>query len=239
VLAQAAAASEAWLSFLSHTSGPIPATNLAARRAGASSSDGCWSTVEYVGGNDNPPSMPRWVKANNFIATFGSNSTAATNGPECAAKISNLCTKGSEGTPFYWQATPVLVPERSPLTAAQIKSGKNLSPMCFYCQTLGYGTNDKSPGYYVPCGCQRNCVDVSGNLKFTDKMGKTQKLDTCQKYIDAGMVATCNNIAVYHAVLWPSLLGAIAMLYMAYSMINMPLEMNSLLFSVGSNKKEN
>jgi len=111
--------------------------------------------------------------------------------------------------------------------------------MCFYCQTLGYGTNDKSPGYYVPCGCQRNCVDVSGNLKFTDKMGKTQKLDTCQKYIDAGMVATCNNIAVYHAVLWPSLLGAIAMLYMAYSMINMPLEMNSLLFSVGATKKDN
>merc|ERR1719409_717204 len=169
VLAQAAAASEAWLSFLSHTSGPIPATNLAARRAGASS-DGCWTSVEYVGQGETAPSAPRWVHANKFIATFGSNTTAAKDGSECAARVSQLCTKGSEGTPFYWQATPDKTGKRDPLTAAQIKAGKNLSPMCFYCQTLGYGTNAKTPGYYVPCGCQRNCVDVSGNLKFTDKL---------------------------------------------------------------------
>jgi len=228
---QVAAASEAWNSFLSHTAGPVSATNLAARRTGAATG-GCWSTVEYVSSSQTPPSMPRWVHANKFIA----NGTTS-DGEACAAKISALCTKGSVGTDFYYQANTASQ-ARTPTTAAQFKAGKNISPMCFYCQAMGYGVDEKTPGYYVPCGCQRNCVDVSGNVMYTDKFGVSQKLDTCQKYIDAGIVATCNNIAIYHAVLWPSLLGFMTMLYMAYSMINMPLEMNSLLFSVGSNKKD-
>jgi len=45
-------------------------------------------------------------------------------------------------------------------------------------------------------------------------------------------------MAIYHFVLWPSVLAAIALIFTAYSMMYMQLDMDSLLYTVGSSSKK-
>lgn len=52
------------------------------------------------------------------------------------------------------------------------------------------------------------------------------------------IVTTCSQMAIYHFVLWPSVLAAIALIFTAYSMMYMQLDMDSLLYTVGSSSKK-
>merc|ERR1719231_1640321 len=223
-MVQIAFGSKAWSDFVTHSSKQVHATSLTAmRRAGAAANKPCWAIVQ---GTDKAPS-PRYVQANKFIA----NSTTSIGKPECSARVSTLCAKAAAGT---------TIPLKKALTAADVTGmKKQVPPQCFYCLTKGYGTSEKTPGYYLPCGCQNTCVDVSGNL-YTMKNGIKKALDSCQAYIDAKLVSKCNDIAIYHCVLWPTLLAALTVVYMAYFMVNMDLDMNSLLtyISIEKAKKE-
>jgi len=211
------------------------------------------------------------VTVNKFIT----NGTTLTTEADIKDNIWALCQKGAPGTSFSQ-------------IAADGYSASVADPMCYYCLARGYGVDEDTPGFYLPCGCQRTCVDVSGysvgsydtrpatatagsyfglggaGSKAGEKgfpylsnsfasngvYGKWaagqsqpvsygQTLNTCQDYIDNGMVTTCNEIFIYHFVLWPSLFGSLALIYVAYSMISMNLDMDSLLYTVGSGHKKN
>jgi len=210
-LVQAASASKAWTDFVSHVASPVQghATNLAT----ASAAKSC--TIKLVTG---PAGKERTVTANSFVATYGHNANSSAT--DCKANVFALCKRGSKGTSF----------------AASVGTATDLNPWCTYCLTQGYGTDDASGGgFYLPCGCQRTCVDVSGYLKTSLS---SSNLTTCQAYIDQKLVTTCNNIFTYHFVLWPSLLAIITLLYVAYSMAYMSLDMDSLLYTVGSSSKK-
>jgi len=211
------------------------------------------------------------VTVNKFIT----NGTTLSSQADIKANIWKLCQKGAPGTSFSQ-------------VAAEGYSSTIADPMCYYCLSRGYGVDEDTPGFYLPCGCQRTCVDVSGNSVgsydtrpstaaagsfyglggdgtkpgekgfpfLSNSFGSNgvygkyvsgqsapvsygQTLNTCQDYIDNGMVTTCNEIFIYHFVLWPSLFGSLALLYTAYSMVNMNLDMDSLLYTVGSGHKKN
>jgi len=254
-LIQTAYSSQAWSEF--EASADVVAKANSARRLLATSLDQ-GTSAGAVQVQPLTPEVPSgeqtWVTVNSFIY----NGTA---GDQAALKdrIFQLCKAGAAGTSFstYMGLTT-----------------DTADPMCYYCLTKGYGTDDSTPGYYLPCGCQKVCVDVSGNTKgsfsttdytanspsfygdLTDSdgqhfpplsnslgrngaYGEGQTLGTCQDYIDNQMVTTCGDIFRYHFVLWPSLLGSLALIYTAYSMINMNLDMDSLLYTVGSSKKDN
>jgi hypothetical protein len=210
------------------------------------------------------------VTVNKFIT----NGTSLSSQDEIKRNIWALCRKGAPGTSFSQ------VTQQSDSIVAD--------PMCYYCLSRGYGVDEDTPGFYLPCGCQRTCVDVSGNSVgsydtrpataaagsfyglggqgskagekgfpfLSNSFGSNgvygkwvtgqsqpasygQTMNTCQDYIDNGMVTTCNEIFIYHFVLWPSIFGSLALLYTAYSMVNMNLDMDSLLYTVGSGHKKN
>merc|ERR1712100_595794 len=49
-------------------------------------------------------------------------------------------------------------------------------------------------------------------------------------YLSNGIVASCTSVGNYHIVLWPSLAGTLILLYVAYTMAYMQLDMDSLLY---------
>jgi len=207
-----------------------------------------------------PSGEQTWVTVNSFILGTNGNTDDA----QVAIKknIFDLCKKGSAGTSFstYMGIT---------------SDDSEADPQCYYCLAKGYGTDESTPGFYLPCGCQKVCVDVSGNSKgsfstadyeetsprfygdltddtngqhfppLSNSLGRDgayaegQPMGTCQDYIDNQMVTTCGDIFRYHFVLWPSVFASLALFYTAYSMINMQLDMDSLLYTVGSSKKDN
>jgi len=211
--------------------------------------------VQPIGGNVET-AFQRFVTVNSFIADGNTNS----DGKAIQKRILDLCKAGAAGTEFSYMNT------------SQYNSAKTqiADPLCYYCLTRGYGTTDNTPGFYLPCGCQRSCVDVSGFTKgsFESKPGEAQffgsddahpgfpylsnsfamkgvykagggnTMNSCQDYIDNKIVTTCNEMFIYHFVLWPSVLGGIALLYSAYSIAAMPLDMDSLLYTVGSSSKK-
>merc|ERR1711988_1371062 len=203
------------------------------------------------------------VTVNKFIT----NGTTLSSQADIKANIWKLCQKGAPGTSFSQ-------------VAAEGYSSTIADPMCYYCLSRGYGVDEDTPGFYLPCGCQRTCVDVSGNTQGSFSSVQTsasasyfgptsslngkaaggfpflsnsvanqglygngkgtygQAMTTCQDYIDNKLVTTCNDMFIYHFVLWPSVMGGVALLYAAYSIATMPLDMDSLLYTVGSSGKK-
>merc|ERR1711988_786531 len=86
------------------------------------------------------------VTVNKFIT----NGTTLSSQADIKANIWKLCQKGAPGTSFSQ-------------VAAEGYSSTIADPMCYYCLSRGYGVDEDTPGFYLPCGCQRTCVDVSGN----------------------------------------------------------------------------
>lgn len=208
------------------------------------------------------PAYQRFVTVNDFIAG------GKTDGTQIQQRILDLCRKGAAGTEFAYMNT------------SKFDGVKVAEPLCYYCLTRGFGVDQGTPGFYLPCGCQRTCVDVSGYTQgsfsavqtsasasffgpSTSVDGKAaggfpflsnsvansglygngkgsygQPMTSCQDYIDNKIVTTCNGMFIYHFVLWPSVMGAVALLYSAYSIATMPLDMDSLLYTVGSSSKK-
>jgi len=247
VTIQAAAASSAWTEFVAYKApvvapeGRVNALNL----AGAATVTLPTATVQEYSAS---PSFTTTVTLNKFINSNSANTTRA--------KVFALCKAGSAGTTFG-------------ATMATITDVKAMPPQCFACLAKGWGTDEKTPGFYLPCGCSDTCVDVSGNVKanfngqnkntvaVTDTSasdlsslfkssywpvmpsgGNMQPLKTCDAYLQNGLVQNCGGVARYHFALWISLIAVAAMLFTAYSMMYMQLDMDSLLFESGS-KKDN
>lgn len=226
-LVQAATASNsAWSDFVSYKApavvpeGSIDASNLASTyNPGAISGSAIIQPSTQAG-------LSRSVTVNGFVAMGASGNDGI------KARILKLCKAGSKGTEF----NPSGFTEIGDDIAA-------MPPQCMYCLAKGWGTNEATPGFYLPCGCQRVCVDVSGNTQGTFANGRSGTftagaMTTCQDYIDNGIVTTCAEVARYHIVLWPSLIGVIILLYVAYSMAYMQLDMDSLLYEAASSNKE-
>jgi len=194
----------------------------------------------------------RFVTVNKFIAQ-GTNG----DGFKIQARILSLCKAGAPGS------------EISFINNSGFSSTIVAEPMCYYCLTRGYGVDEHTPGFYLPCGCQRTCVDVSGYTKGSFKSvssdtpnfygpsngggfpylsnsvaqsgvygGAAQTLGTCQDFIDNKIVTTCNQMFIYHFVLWPSVLAIASLAYASSSIANMQLDMDSLLYTVGSSGKK-
>merc|ERR1711990_880318 len=82
----------------------------------------------------------------------------------------------------------------------QIARGdKAVTPWCTYCLAKGYGNDESTPGFYVPCGCQNVCVDVTGQVTLPSGA----QLKTCQDYIDNNLVSTCCTLhTAWHSCRW-------------------------------------
>jgi len=210
------------------------------------------------------PGASRSFTVNSFIfGDCGSQSKVGSPSPQqlCVKqRVFDLCYNASAGTDFYGTVSAA-----HKGSTAGPTSSDNTPPQCMMCLSQGWGTSEATPGFYLPCGCQRTCVDVSGNSKRafadvvpasggfpfmqksflvpygvasdTDKMGE-QPLATCQDYIKTNIVTTCTQMNIFHFVLWPSILAAMALVFVAYSMMNMSLDMDSLLYTVGSSSKK-
>jgi len=256
-----ASASSAWSDFVSYTAPE------AASQGHASSSRRVLATNDAQIAQVQPSYVKpdalgylSFVTVNQFIA----NGTTHNSKEQNKYNIFKLCNDHAKGTSFAglvstaWQGAQ----------AASTQAAKTdfMPPQCMYCLTKGYGVDEKTPGFYLPCGCQETCVDVSGQLtanwardgisqqdgvgqlKSGDvklfpalaNTGNFKPLESCSAYLANQVVYSCPQIAQFHFVLWPSLLAFAAMFYMAFSMMNMSLDMDSLLYTVGgSGKKDN
>lgn len=251
-------ASSAWNDFVTHTApveapkGSVGALNLATTFANPAE----YSKVTYIQPQCSSGSTDddcRAVTVNKFIGSE----------TDVNKKICTMCKAAALGTDFY--------SVMAAFDCSAVSTENPVPPQCMTCLAKGFGTTEATPGFYLPCGCQGTCVDVSGNstanfakaglkgsslggdsYKFaTSQMATTSAavqlkyaggypLSTCQDYITNKIVLTCNQISIYHFVLWPSVLGGAALIFTAMSMAYMQLDMDSLLYTVGSSgKKDN
>merc|ERR1711871_8241 len=247
-----ATASSAWTEFVTYT-GPsdAPQMNVQALNLASSRRTGASTTASYVvqDSTQTKDSTKTTVTLNTFIQ---SKSSDATNSTANKLAVFKLCYEGAVGTSFW--PTVKNAYEKSP------NDPDAMPPQCSICLTKGWGVNDKAPGFYLPCGCTSTCVDVSGNLKGNfNRMGMArqdgtgalsassvptlyptsaynggvsplQTLNNCSAFLANQMVYDCPAVANYHFVLWPSLIAVLALLYVAYSMAYMQLDMDSLLY---------
>merc|ERR1712072_328751 len=239
-----ASSNSAWYDFVSYEApaampeGHVQAANFAsARRAVGMGNPGAYSGTAVIQATGVPANIKNTVTTNSFIT--GSTTTAAAT----KLRIAALCKAGAAGTDFARTAAAANLIDAT--------NADNIPSQCMYCLAKGWGTTEATPGFYLPCGCQRTCVDVSGftkgsyaaagsspnpSAKYSDSTTGSP-LSTCKDYLDNQLVMSCANTATYHIVLWPSLLGTIILLYVAYSMAYMSLDMDSLLYEPEDNKK--
>jgi len=76
---------------------------------------------------------------------------------------------------------------------------------------------------------------IPGDSEAVSEFGA---LSNCSAYLANQIVTDCATISEYHFMLWPALLATIAAMYFAYSMAYMQLDMDSLLYTVGSSSKK-
>merc|ERR1711871_227374 len=253
-------AASAWNDFVSYTA-PVEAPKASAgalNLATTFADPASYNAVTYVQPGCSSQSTSDDCRAVTVNSLIGSGTTSAT----VNKKICTMCKKAALGTDFY--------STMASFDCNAVSDTNPVPPQCMSCLTKGFGSIEATPGFYLPCGCQGTCVDVSGNstanfakaglkgsslsvdYKFEPaSMAQTSeaiatryaqgyKLETCQDYITNKIVLTCNQISIFHFVLWPSVLGGAALLFTAMSMSYMQLDMDSLLYTVGSSgKKDN
>jgi len=152
----AVSASSAWSDFVAYSGpvaapeGHVPALNLASTRRSAGM---IAQTAVIQPSTATEAAYQTSITVNSFISQAAPG--AENNRTHNKQRIFELCAKGAKGTSFY-----ALVKEA-------YRSGKvdQMPPQCAYCLSQGYGTDESTPGFYLPCGCQNTCVDVSGYLK--------------------------------------------------------------------------
>merc|ERR1711967_12800 len=251
-------AASAWNDFVSHTA-PVeaPKGSVGALNLATFANPMAHTAVTYVQPGCSSSSTTDDCRAVTVNSLIGSGTTAEIN-----KKICKKCKAAALGTDFY--------STMASFDCDAVSLTNPVPPQCMSCLAKGFGTTEATPGFYLPCGCQGTCVDVSGNstanfakaglkgssldggaYKFTTAYAATSanqaakyasgyELTSCQDYITNKIVLTCNQISIYHFVLWPSVLGGIALVFTAMSMAYMQLDMDSLLYTVGSSgKKDN
>merc|ERR1712199_87639 len=251
-------AASAWNDFVSHTA-PVeaPKGSVGALNLATFANPMAHTAVTYVQPGCSSSSTTDDCRAVTVNSLIGSGTPAEIN-----KKICKKCKAAALGTDFY--------STMASFDCNAVSDTNPVPPQCMSCLTKGFGSTEATPGFYLPCGCQGTCVDVSGNstanfakaglkgstLSYEYKFASTDMpttnqelamryskgypLTTCQDYITNKIVLTCNQISIFHFVLWPSVLGGAALLFTAMSMSYMQLDMDSLLYTVGSSgKKDN
>jgi len=236
VCISSALAASAWNDFVNFK-GPVAAPkdavaalNLASTRRATATNSYSYSQVISLDAGENPLA----VTVNSYIA----NGTTAE--ADIKKHLAVLCAAHVNTESVSKSGQVVYGPSATWMNVAKAAADKptEMPLQCTFCLTKGYGTTEATPGFYLPCGCQNTCVDVSGKTLGNYKEGSLTQtgapMESCEDYIANGIVSTCGDMAIYHAVLWPSLLSALALIYTAYAMVYMPLDMDSLLYTVGS-----
>eukprot|EP00656_Telonema_subtile_P056840 TRINITY_DN91_c0_g1_i1.p1 TRINITY_DN91_c0_g1~~TRINITY_DN91_c0_g1_i1.p1 ORF type:complete len:237 (-),score=44.27 TRINITY_DN91_c0_g1_i1:294-1004(-) len=100
-----------------------------------------------------------------------------------------------------------------------------------------------------PCGCQNICRPLACSLtqvKNTFSTTTPSGTDTCdyehqcRKQQELGFVTSCATQATFQISMWFGIIFAVVVVFVAYGMMNMSLDMDSLLYSVGDpDKKDN
>jgi len=90
-----------------------------------------------------------------------------------------------------------------------------------------------------PCGCQNVCRPVECNAAAI-KDGTCKYETQCRAQEQRGIVTSCAAQATFQISMWFGILFAVIIVFAAYSMMNMSLDMDSLLYTVGEpDKKDN
>jgi hypothetical protein len=224
----------------SNGAGPAPINGISVPGTAASSSGNTnyfragYTNHETLGNTGTP------ANATCYIGGTGAGQYVLT----ISTAVAEACGAGSKGTHF----DPFGIVGKRNTTCSSDKTNTGAgdvtipavgtSPWCTYCMLKGYGTNANTPGFYVPCGAQNVCVDVSGN-SYLNATGKgAVQLSSCQDYIKYKLVSSTTDLITYHTMLWVSLGAAIVLAVMIYYMVFMPLDMDSLLFEVGEGSKK-
>jgi len=96
-----------------------------------------------------------------------------------------------------------------------------------------------------PCGCQQVCrpVDCSPDKiksALTGTFSDCQFYDQCRLQEERGLVTSCAHQSAFQILMWFGIIFAVIIAFAAYSMMNMSLDMDSLLYTVGEpDKKDN
>jgi len=107
-------------------------------------------------------------------------------------------------------------------------------------KTAFFGDDGLGAGSYTTGGDSVFPKMASGIPGDTEAVSQFGALSNCSAYLANQIVTDCATVSEYHFMLWIPLLASIAAMYFAYSMAYMQLDMDSLLYTVGSSgKKDN
>jgi len=105
-------------------------------------------------------------------------------------------------------------------------------------KTVFFGDDGLGAGSYTDGGNSVFPKLASGIPGDSEAVSEFGALSNCSAYLANQIVTDCATISEYHFMLWPALLATIAAMYFAYSMAYMQLDMDSLLYTVGSSSKK-
>merc|ERR1711865_466916 len=102
-----------------------------------------------------------------------------------------------------------------------------------------------------PCGCQGICRPVSCSMEriFATNKGDAANSPTdysnlcdyytqCRRQEELGLVTSCAETAVFQVSMWFGIIFSVVVAFVAFAMMNMPLDMDSLLYTVGDPEKK-
>merc|ERR1711907_48561 len=100
----------------------------------------------------------------------------------------------------------------------------------------------------MPCGCQQMCRPVACTTAqiqatvtngFEDSTTSCNMTAQCRRQEELGLVTSCATMATFQISMWFGIIFAVVVVFAAFAMMNMPLDMDSLLYTVGDpDKKE-
>lgn len=165
VLPVVVSGSSAWTTFVNYKA-PVVAPEEAAPALNLASQRRTTSSASFSIQPEQDASSGRFVVPNDFTAN------SLTDQYELKMRVFELCKNGAAGTSFEATVTHAWNAAAAAGGTNETKS-KYMPPQCATCMAKGWGVNswnyspDPTPGYYLPCGCQETCVDVSGNMRAT------------------------------------------------------------------------
>jgi len=98
-----------------------------------------------------------------------------------------------------------------------------------------------------PCGCQGLCRpvecttgEIAINNAGTTTTGRCDYELQCRRQQELGLVTSCAEQATFQISMWFGIICAVVITFVSYAMMNMSLDMDSLLYTVGDpDKKDN
>lgn len=88
-----------------------------------------------------------------------------------------------------------------------------------------------------PCGCQGICRPVSCTAEKI-KANECNYYSQCRRQEELGLVTSCAETAVFQVSMWFGIIFSVVVAFVAFAMMNMPLDMDSLLYTVGDPEKK-